>query len=510
MHTWFESWFYKLETEKEFLVSMKKFKKFYRQHKQVLGNTYCMHIDNLVNDCNIYLDMVCHHKHMGKTKFSFNSSSICEGGNFSLKYGVYKIKATHSIHISGTNQIKQVEAKTRRDNVKLARNVHSSKLWSKLPSMFHLSDYIEGLVCNMADTSDYEVIYRGNLTWLVYHSSILHFHTGEVKQSSDEDSQVVKYDRVRTVTVDGSGYMTCDCGGVDDFLAPCRHCIAVLLGPSRDISNISPLMFAPRYWELLNYYFMTDFGKELVPHLYKEFSNVSNEFYTNSFNRNGKFKGILVPFNVNICSEDYWCSYSSGIEIENGRSDVPTLSRNIALALQKCIEENGVCIRGSKEYEKFMPSPQRDNNEVEEEEVELSSDDDLGMGGLSQSDYQLSEHEHVMRDDMDTHETDVDYNPGKLHSITTVPTSASEWMKQGSDIQNALSEAASMCQCQEHSDELQMLCSNFIAQCTVFTNKIKGEKNHSKISDGQTTFYGEFDNNSRSNKRHRANYERFL
>ena len=521
---WIESWFYKLETDNEYSYSKEKFLEFYQDHKQILGNSVCMRLDELLNDIDTYKDMVCHHKQMGKTKFSFVSSSICEGTNYSLKYGVYKTKATQSIHVSGTNQIKQTEAKTRRDNITLARNVITSKLWTKLPTSKCLCDYIEGLICDMVDTSDYEVVYVGNKTWLVFHSSIMRHHRREIFQNPSGDSQTIAFDRCRIVSIDDDGYMKCNCGNVDDFLAPCSHCIAVLLGPTKNVNNISPIMFAPRYWELLNYYFMTDFGEKLIPNSYQQITKMHSDFYRNGFSPDGKFRGILIPSNIDIFYNENMLDIESNDEVSDSNQDY-LLRRNIAKALLTCIEEKEYCVSGSRAYEEFMNhSVSNNNNEDSSEDNDDSSDHDLGMGGLSSADYQLSQQEHVMRDDIsiqntrdsdDTLERGLNETTKLSRTLNTdiLNTSSTgtirEWMKQGSDVQNAISEAADLCTTEEHKNELQNMCLEFINECIHFSNKRKGERNQMDINNGQTTFYGEFNNSRLSQKRRRPMFEKF-
>ena len=146
--------------------------------------------------------MVGNHKLIGYTKFAFVSSSICEGSNFNLKYGVYRTTATQSIVVSGTRQLKQVAAKTSRDNVKLARNIQSDKLWSRLSTSKFLTDFMEGLMCDLFDKCDYEVIYVGNKSWHVFYSSILREHN--LLQNGPDNKPVPRFDRVRIVTLDGS------------------------------------------------------------------------------------------------------------------------------------------------------------------------------------------------------------------------------------------------------------------------------------------------------------------
>ena len=150
------------------------------------------------------MDKVCNHSFMGCTNFSFHGSSICEGGNVTIKYGDHKCKATHSLELSGLNQLHQAETREMEANKRIAKQVNAKKLWSKTETSDLLTHYMEGLVCNMMDSVDKLVVcYVGNHSWYVVRRNV-------IEQCEDgTDNKVSRFDRVRIVTINSDNFMSC-------------------------------------------------------------------------------------------------------------------------------------------------------------------------------------------------------------------------------------------------------------------------------------------------------------
>ena len=85
----------------------------------MIGDHYCTYLDEIPNDVDDYIQFVGRHNFHGYTKFGFTSSSICEVGNFMMKKISHNsVNARLSMDVSGTRQLKQVEAKARKTKAK--------------------------------------------------------------------------------------------------------------------------------------------------------------------------------------------------------------------------------------------------------------------------------------------------------------------------------------------------------------------------------------------------------
>lgn len=71
----------------------------------------------------------------------------------------------------------------------------------------------------------------------------------------------IRFDRVRTVTIDANQFIYCTCGYCQRFLLPCRHICAVL----NDILYLEPPMFHIRWYKLFNYYYRNKLSLLMVP-----------------------------------------------------------------------------------------------------------------------------------------------------------------------------------------------------------------------------------------------------
>ena len=59
------------------------------------------------------------------------------------------------------------------------------------------------------------------------------------------------FQRVRKVSIDAEGYMSCSCGYVQRMLMPCQHICKIIDDPSAYV----PAMFHIRWHKLFYYYF---------------------------------------------------------------------------------------------------------------------------------------------------------------------------------------------------------------------------------------------------------------
>ena len=68
------------------------------------------------------------------------------------KYPMPSVNARLSMDVSGTRQLKQVEAKARKTKAKQAATINANQLWSQTSTQQYLTDYMEGLICKLIDT----------------------------------------------------------------------------------------------------------------------------------------------------------------------------------------------------------------------------------------------------------------------------------------------------------------------------------------------------------------------
>ena len=118
-------------------------------------------------------------------------------------------------------------------------------LWSNSRTKEILTEYAEGLACNNFDRRTlYHVRQICQFKWMViYKKSISGF--------PEKKSSALSFQRVRTVTIDTDGYMTCTCGYVQRMLMPCTHICAVIDKPD----YYEPSMFHVRWYKMFNYYY---------------------------------------------------------------------------------------------------------------------------------------------------------------------------------------------------------------------------------------------------------------
>jgi hypothetical protein len=100
-----------------------------------------------------------------------------------------------------------------------------------------------------------------------------------------------KYARVYIITLDCCGHMSCTCGYVQEYLAPCIHIMRVL----NKIENLVPSLFHIRWWKQYNYYFGSKIANESrLEKMHKCMKDLANEISQQSYDENGKFRGCFI------------------------------------------------------------------------------------------------------------------------------------------------------------------------------------------------------------------------
>jgi len=111
---------------------------------------------------------------------------------------------------------------------------------------------MEGVAINFFDLrGKYYFCYVGYRTWYFTSKRTIDDYLSEVRSPTVGLKNVhTQFDRVHIVTVDIEGFMNCTCGYVHQYLAPCRHLMAVL----DNIEYLVPSLFHIRWWKHFNYY----------------------------------------------------------------------------------------------------------------------------------------------------------------------------------------------------------------------------------------------------------------
>ena len=173
----------------------------------------------------------------------------------------------------------------------MPKTINATVLWSDSKTKDSLTTYAEGLACRNFDLRvNYHHRCTGELTWDVM------FKNDQVDYECNPCTPL-KFVRVRVVTIDGEGFMSCSCGYVQQMLMPCRHIAAVL----KDKENYLPSLFHVRWNKIYNYYHNQQSLAEICPNVSMAIKNLDIFFKTKSFKESGKWKGVYVA-NTNFSS----------------------------------------------------------------------------------------------------------------------------------------------------------------------------------------------------------------
>ena len=102
------------------------------------------------------------------------------------------------------------------------------------------------------------------------------------------------YDRVRIVSIDCEGFMSCSCGKVQMYMMPCRHICAIIDKKEYYI----PSMFHIRWHKMFNYYHGNNYGTKLATCSTQSIHNIVLWTRNNCFRQSGSYKGVYVKDTV--------------------------------------------------------------------------------------------------------------------------------------------------------------------------------------------------------------------
>ena len=108
----------------------------------------------------------------------------------------------------------------------------------------------------------------------------------------EKTSSELVFQRVRKVTIDTDGYMTCTCGYVQRMLMPCTHICAVI----GKTEYYEPSMFHVWWYKMFNYFYRDKQQNECCLKTNDAVEDLLQVTRENAYDRNGKYKGIYGIF----------------------------------------------------------------------------------------------------------------------------------------------------------------------------------------------------------------------
>ena len=244
-------------------------------------------------------------------------------------------------------------------------------LWSNSRTKDILTEYAEGLACNNFDRQTlYHVRQICQFKWMViYKKSISGF--------PEKKSSALSFQRVRTVTIDTDGYMTCTCGYVQRMLMPCTHICAVIDKPE----YYEPSMFHVRWYKMFNYYYRDKQRNQYCLKTNDAIEDLLQVTRENAYCSNGKYKGIYVK----------------GTEFYDKYEKFTNTNDNISLLMQHIdneINTNGpILMDNSISIESYKRNESRLHNMTKSDSIgdAVDNDNSLSFGGSSQAESNLSQ-----------------------------------------------------------------------------------------------------------------------
>ena len=116
-------------------------------------------------------------------------------------------------------KIKQAKSHSEKHGIEQSSNMNRNSLWSRSRCSEHITNYMDGIsIQNFDRKNEYTAVLSKKNEWLIFHKKSL---------CSKETPLMTKFDRVRTVKYEND-YITCNCGMIHKYLAPCVHVMKVL------------------------------------------------------------------------------------------------------------------------------------------------------------------------------------------------------------------------------------------------------------------------------------------
>ena len=349
---WIKSWFRYIQSKKEFDISHERLIRFMQKEKEVLGKQFCIGLRNIILQILGAKDDLVHYMFLKKTSFGFLGSSIVEAMNSSTKNkGLHSIQSNMSMSHSTLCQLKQTENIFEKQNQNVAKSLNSSQRYIQFSA---LDDVIEKYMLDIAAKN-----YDGGIGYYVRQVNKSKFwclrrniHDDQYEDNlSIDKSPVAYFDRVYEIILHESKFLTCSCGYVHQYMAPCMHVMAVL----SDEENIRPTLFHYRYWKAFHYFYLKDFGESsimsdnsivAVKEKLKEWKSFVE---VNAFHKNGEYKGCYVEKDIveklqssQIEEDDVYCTMEKLSNYVEEVGPVLRKSQNFLLNNESDIDSSNV------------------------------------------------------------------------------------------------------------------------------------------------------------------------
>ena len=295
---WMKSFFSYVESKEEMKDSMKRLECYIDNNIGIVGEFFSQKARELIRDVVAETDKIAHYNFMFHTTLGYIGSQMVESMNPSIKTGHLGCTSNMNIDYSSYQQTKQVEHKRHKDQMLLSCEINETKHWTRSSTSNFLTRYMEGIFLKNFDIRKiYHKSYIGNNCWYVLHKGVLNKilstdNEEDIHFPMKKDGEA-KYNRVRVVSIDNDGFITCSCGYVQRYLCPCRHVCCVL---DRE-EFIRAELFHIRWWKHYNYYFCNDFAINEMRNLHESLIQVNNKLYEEAYDTDGRYKGCLLSGN---------------------------------------------------------------------------------------------------------------------------------------------------------------------------------------------------------------------
>ena len=299
VYLWIKSWFSYIETEAEFTTSYRNLLAMLVTHREILGHKLVHHVKDLINSITKSIQYAGHHHFIHSTTFGFLGSTIVEVSNAALKSGDHRCRPSMGIDTSSMKQLDAVDAKTFRDNVKMAAHINETSHYTRSLTNPYLTRYMEGLVVkNFDNRINFTSCYCGNLEWMVMEKDLLgkmieHSKNGSPLTDTKEHPTHTKFVRVRRVRIVHNKYITCTCGYVQNYLSPCHHIMNVLW----ERRFVLPSLFHIRWYKHFNYYFGDEFCSNQMKDFHASMKDLYNKCHDECYDENGRYMGCNITGN---------------------------------------------------------------------------------------------------------------------------------------------------------------------------------------------------------------------
>ena len=474
---WVKSWFRYIQSKEEFEISYGRLLQYMKKEEVALGKQFCIGMRNILLQILGSREDLMHYEFLKKTSFGFLGSSIVEAMNSSTKKkGLHSIHSNMSMSHSTLCQLKQTENIFDKQNKEVAKALNSTPRYIKFSALEGVIDkyMLEIAAKNFDGGNGYYVRKRAQSEFWCMRRNI-HDDQGEGSKLSDK-SPVSYFDRVYEIKIHQTNFLTCSCGYVHQYMAPCKHVMAVLTAEK----NIRPTLFHYRYWKAFHYYYLRDFGDstimsdDSIVDLKDKLDDWKSFIQMNGFFDDGEYKGCYVEKDI---IDEIECSHVN---------DDDVFSTMYKLA--NFTEKEGPVLRNSQQ---FLSS--------NESMIEILEDDDLlpldSEMTMESHQSQPTEFESLINRQVSQSNIEICEKPVDVDNSTPFR----EGVQRGSDTWNNTMDAMELIRNKEDEDIWNEFCLSFKFKRAA--NKVNGRYHDCSI------FGSELSEFRRVAKRHKQSYE---